>query len=72
MLNKEKLIFEKGYGLQNIFFRSTFSLQYGHVCFLPTMHHPRIQNSWNLVTALRKLCMVITLHYILIHHIELS
>lgn len=38
----------KGYGLFIILFRSTFSLQYGHVCFLPTMHHPRMQNSWNL------------------------
>jgi len=28
--------------------RSTFSLQYGQVCFFPTMHQPRIQNSWNL------------------------
>lgn len=35
------------HGLQNIFFRSTFSLQYGHVCFLPMMHQPRMQNSWN-------------------------
>lgn len=38
----------KGYGLFIILFKSTFSLQYGHVCFLPTMHHPRMQNSWNL------------------------
>ena len=38
----------KGYGLQNILARSTFSLQYGHVCFLPTIHQPRMQNSWNL------------------------
>lgn len=39
---------QKGYGLLNILLRSTFSLQYGHVCFLPTMHQPRMQNSWNL------------------------
>lgn len=38
----------KGYGLLNILFRSTFSLQYGHICFFPTMHQPRMQNSWNL------------------------
>lgn len=38
----------KGYGLLNILFKSTFSLQYGHVCFFPTIHHPRMQNSWNL------------------------
>lgn len=38
----------KGYGDGNIRLRSTFSLQYGHVCFLPTIHQPRIQNSWNL------------------------
>lgn len=36
---------EKGYGLLNILLRSTFSLQYGHVCFFPTMHQPRMQNS---------------------------
>jgi len=35
----------KGYGLGNMRLRSTFSLQYGHVCFLPTIHQPRIQNS---------------------------
>lgn len=38
----------KGYGLQNILLRSTFSLQYGQVCFFPTIHQPRMQNSWNL------------------------
>jgi len=38
----------KGYGDGNMRLRSTFSLQHGHVCFLPTMHQPRIQNSWNL------------------------
>jgi len=38
----------QGYGDGNMRLRSTFSLQYGHVCFLPTMHQPRIQNSWNL------------------------
>ena len=43
----------KGYGLLNILFRSTFSLQYGHICFFPTMHHPLMQNSWNLDVELR-------------------
>lgn len=45
---------KKGYGLLNIRFRSTFSLQYGHICFLPTMHQPLMQNSWNLGLELRK------------------
>ena len=38
----------KGYGFLNILLRSTFSLQYGQVCLFPTMHQPRMQNSWNL------------------------
>ena len=38
-------------GEGNIFLRSTFSLQYGHVCFFPTMHHPLMQNSWKLVVV---------------------
>ena len=33
------------HGLGNNRFRSTFSLQYGQVCFFPTMHQPRMQNS---------------------------
>lgn len=37
----------RSHGLLNSRFKSTFSLQYGHVCFLPMMHQPRIQNSWN-------------------------
>lgn len=44
---------QKGYGLLNIRFRSTFSLQYGHICFFPTMHQPLMQNSWNLGLGLR-------------------
>lgn len=28
-------------------FKSTFSLQYGHMSFLPRIHQPRIQFSWN-------------------------
>lgn len=44
---------EKGYGLLNILLRSTFSLQYGHVCFFPTMHHPRMQNSWKLESSVK-------------------
>lgn len=44
---------QKGYGLLNIRFRSTFSLQYGHICFFPTMHQPLMQNSWNLGLELR-------------------
>ena len=44
----------KGYGLGNILLRSTFSLQYGQVCFLPTIHQPRIQNSWNLKELVRE------------------
>ena len=39
----------------NMRFRSTFSLQYGQVCFFPTMHQPRIQNSWNLKIRLSDL-----------------
>lgn len=35
------------YGLLNKRFKSTFSLQYGQVCFFPIIHQPRIQNSWN-------------------------
>lgn len=37
----------RSHGLLNKRFRSTFSLQYGHVCFLPMIHQPRMQNSWN-------------------------
>ena len=36
------------HGVGNILLRSTFSWQYGQVCFLPTINHPRIQNSWYL------------------------
>lgn len=37
----------RSHGLLNKRFKSTFSLQYGHVCFFPMIHQPRIQNSWN-------------------------
>ena len=43
------------HGLGNILFRSTFSWQYGQVCFLPTIHQPRMQNSWNLQNNLKNL-----------------
>lgn len=63
-----KLQSAKGYGLFIILFKSTFSLQYGHVCFLPTMHQPRMQNSWNLlvqdwVKAERATCLQKTHHH---------
>lgn len=52
-MQRVKIKESKGYGLLNILFRSTFSLQYGHICFFPTIHHPLMQNSWNLHMELR-------------------
>lgn len=45
-----KLIFcaSRRIGLQIILFRSTFSLQWGHVCFFSTVCQSRVQNSWKL------------------------
>ena len=71
------IIWGFSHGVGNILLRSTFSWQYGQVCFLPTINHPRIQNSWYLRVICNRihscyLCSLYFFNHITIKEVKLD